>query len=114
MRTMLLIAAASLAALGSAPATAGAGDFVIVNGTTGAISGLSIRRFGTQEWKQLSGAAAAGARSPVTFSDPDCAFDIRGTVAGAGESVWSGINLCGAKSVILNRNPSGEAWADYE
>ena len=36
------------------------------------------------------------------------------TLAGIGEVVWTGINLCGTKAVILNRNGSGVLWVDYE
>ena len=28
--------------------------------------------------------------------------------------VWSGVNLCEVKAVILNRNASGAVWVDYE
>jgi hypothetical protein len=94
----------------SAPALAGASNFTLVNGTGGALSELSIRRAGTQEWKSL-GQGAGGA---VQFSDPDCAFDIRATVAGAGATTWAGVNLCDVKSVKLNRDPSAGAWVDYD
>ena len=50
----------------------------------------------------------------MAFSDPDCAFDIRATVNGAGLTTWAGVNLCGAKSVILNRDGSAGAWVDYD
>jgi len=50
----------------------------------------------------------------MKFSDPDCAFDIRATVAGAGSVTWAGVNLCGAKSVTLNRDGSAGAWVDYD
>ena len=59
-------------------------------------------------------APASGARADVQFTDPDCAFDIKATLAGIGEVMWTGINLCGTKAVILNRNGKGVLWVDYE
>jgi len=106
-----LFAALSIAA---GPALAGASSFTLVNGTGVALSELSIRRSGTQDWKALGAAPAAGARAPISFSDPDCAFDIRATVAGAGPVTWAGINLCDVKSVTLNRGASEGAWVDYD
>ena len=70
-------------------ACADAANFTLVNGTDGALADLSIRRAGTQDWKSLGAAPAAGARSPVSFSDRDCAFDIRANLAGAGPVTWS-------------------------
>lgn len=104
-----------LAASGAAHAGApGAGNFVLVNGTQVALGGLQIRRAGTQEWKALGVAPNAGARSSMTFSDPDCAFDIQANIPGSGAVTWAGINLCGAKSVILQRDSSAGAWVDYD
>ena len=106
---------AAILALSSAPAlAAGASNFTLVNGTGSSLSTLSIRRAGTQEWKQLGTAPAAGARAPVAFSDPDCAFDIQATVAGGGPVTWTGVNLCDVKSVILQRDESAGAWVDYD
>ena len=105
----------ALVALGSASAAlAGASSFTLVNGTDGALSELSIRRAGSTEWKTLGSAPAAGARGPISFSDPDCAFDIRATVPGKGPTTWAGINLCGAKSVVLKRDDSAGPWVDYD
>ena len=98
----------------SAPAFAGASDFTLVNGTGGGLAELSIRRAGTQDWKPLGAAPADGARGSVTFKDPDCAFDIRASVKGAGPITWAGVNLCGAKSVTLNHDGSAGAWVDYD
>jgi hypothetical protein len=50
----------------------------------------------------------------MTFSDPDCAFDIRATVAGGGPITWAGVNLCAVKSVTLNRDAAAGAWVDYD
>jgi hypothetical protein len=49
----------------------------------------------------------------VQFSDPDCAFDIRGEVGGK-PVTWTGVNLCGAKSVTLKRDDNAGAWVDYD
>ena len=104
---LILLASAS-------PALAGASNFTLVNGTSGALSDLSIRRAGTTDWKPLGAAPSAGARGSVQFSDPDCAFDIRATVPGAGPVTWAGVNLCDVKSVTLQRDASAGAWVDYD
>jgi hypothetical protein len=103
----VLLAAAS-------PALAGASDFLLVNGTGDALSGVSIRRAGTSDWKPLGSAPAPGARGQVQFSDPDCAFDIRATIGGGGPVTWAGINLCDVKSVVLKHDGSAGAWVDYD
>ena len=56
----------------------------------------------------------AGASGRADFKQDDCAFDIRATVAGAGQLVWSGVNLCDVKRVTLNRDSSGRHWVDYD
>ena len=106
---MLAVAATPASAF-----AAGAGNFTLVNGTGGGISEVSIRRAGTNDWKPLAAAPAAGARGSVQFNDPDCAFDIRATLAGGVEAVWKGVNLCEAKVVVLHRDASGATWAEYE
>ena len=108
------ILAFALAAFCAAPAVAGAGGFTLVNGAGAGLKDVSIRRFGTEDWKALAASPAPGARQSVSFSDPDCAFDIRARLDGAGTVVWTGINLCEVKSVTLNRSPSGQLWVDYE
>lgn len=113
MKRLLALAAASALAL-PAPALAGANGFSLVNATGLNMTGLTIRRYGTQEWKALGSAPSPGARGSVQFSDPDCAFDIQATVQGVGPVVWPGVNLCEVKAVILNRNASGALWVDYE
>jgi hypothetical protein len=106
---------AFLAILVASPAFAGgASNFTLVNGTGSALAELSIRRAGTQDWKPLGAAPSAGARAPVKFSDPDCAFDIRANVAGAGPTTWADVNLCAVRSVTLNRDGSAGAWVDYD
>jgi hypothetical protein len=49
----------------------------------------------------------------VSFTDPDCAFDIKATVGG-NPVTWAGVNLCDVKSVTLNRDSSAGAWVDYD
>ena len=114
MRILVAALAAASLALTAAPVFAGAGGFTVVNATGLNMSALSIRRTGTQDFRTLGAAPAAGGRGSVQFSDPDCAFDIQATLAGAGAVVWNGVNLCEAKVVILNRNASGAIWVDYE
>ena len=50
----------------------------------------------------------------MNFSDPDCAFDIRANVTGAGALTWANVNLCAVKSVTLNRDGTVGAWVDYD
>ena len=113
MNRIALLLAATLVA-SSGPAVAGASGFNLVNGTGAGISEVSIRRAGTNDWKPLGAAPAPGARGQVQFNDPDCAFDIRANVAGAGPTTWAGVNLCDVKSVTLNRDGSAGAWVDYD
>ena len=108
-----LIAFAALLS-SAAPALAGASNFTLVNSTGAALAELSIRRSGTQEWRPLGAAPAAGARGAVSFSDPDCAFDLRANVSGGEPVTWAGVNLCDVKSVILNRDAAAGAWVDYD
>ena len=102
------------AAITPAPALAGAGNFTVVNATGADITALSIRRFGTGAWQPLAAAPRAGARGSVTFTDNDCAFDIQGKLASGVTAVWSGVNLCEANAVTLNRSESGAVWVDYD
>ena len=98
----------------ASPAFAGAAKFTLVNGTGKALADLSIRRAGTQEWKKLGAAPSAGARAPIDFKDPDCAFDIRADVPGSGPVTWADVNLCDVKSVTLKRDGTAGAWVDYD
>ena len=112
---MRFLSAFALLAMSTAtPSLAGAGAFTIVNGAGTGLKDVTIRRFGTQQWHALGASPAPGARQAVTFSDPDCSFDIQATLDGNGTAVWSGVNLCEVKSVTLNRNASGELWVDYD
>lgn len=114
MRTIFLALAALAWTIPAGPVLAGAGSFTVVNGTDANISALSIRRFGTNDWRALSAASAPGARSTVQFGDPDCAFDLRAALAGGATATWAGVNLCEANVVTLRRSPSGETWVDYD
>ena len=105
-------ALAALLALSASPAlAAGASNFTLINGTDGALGALSIRRAGTQDWKPLGSGPSAGARGSISFSDPDCAFDIR---ANGANVTWAGVNLCDVKSVTLRRDAGAGAWVDYD
>ncbi len=103
-----------LTSIGASPAAAGVNGFALVNQTGSALSGLALRRVGDSAWVQLAPAPAAGAAAAISFDHPDCAFDIRATVAGGGQSVWRGVNLCDVKNVTLNRDSSGRTWVDYD
>lgn len=104
----------SLLLASASAAEAGASNFTLVNGTSAPLANLSIRRAGTQAWKPLGNAPAAGARGPISFTDPDCAFDIRADVAGKGAVTWADVNLCDVKSVTLNHDTNAGAWVDYD
>ena len=112
MKRLVLLAV--LAASASPGFAAGASGFTLVNGTGVALADLAIRRAGTEAWKPLGTAPTAGARRSMTFNDPDCAFDIRATIAGVGPVTWAGVNLCAVKSVTLNRDGAAGAWVDYD
>jgi len=107
-----LLAAAIAAA--PVPAFAAAGNFTLVNKTGANISSLSIRRVGTTAWQPLGGAPSTGARVAVAFANPDCAFDIRATLADGSNATFTGVNLCDATSVTLNRGQNGQLWVDYD
>jgi hypothetical protein len=110
-----LVLTAALLALGSpALAAPGASNFTLVNATGSGLADLAIRRAGTNDWRPLGPAPSAGGKRSISFSNPDCAFDIRATVPGAGQVTWAGVNLCDVKSVILNRDSSAGAWVDYD
>lgn len=111
MRRALLVITVAFA---SPPAWAGgASNFTLVNGTDGSLGAISIRRVGTQPWKPLGIAPSAGARRSISFSDPDCAFDLQASVAGK-LVTWTNVNLCDVKSVTLRRDASAGAWVDYD
>jgi hypothetical protein len=111
---MMKAACAAALLLWASPALAGAANFTLVNGTGGPLAQLSVTRSGTEDWQPLGAAPAAGARSPVSFSNRDCAFDIRANVEGVGPVTWAGVNLCDVKSVVLKRDATAGAWVDYD
>lgn len=113
IRGTIMLAGACLA-LAHAHAHADAGSFQIVNATNTALRDIAVRRYGAAEWRPLVPETSAGARAAVEFKDPDCAFDIRAKLGSNGEAVWSGVNLCEVKAVVLNRDASGTLWVDYE
>ena len=113
MVTAMKACALALLLVSGSPALAGASNFVLVNGTGSAIADVSITRAGTKNWTPLGASGAAGARSPVKFTNQDCAFDIRANVAGS-QVTWAGVNLCDVKSVVLKRDGSAGAWVDYD
>ena len=114
MSRVSILAAAALCAAFSAPALAGASGFAVVNAAGADISGMSIRRVGSNSWQPLSVAPAAGKSASASFSDPDCAFDLRATLAGGATVTWNGVNLCDVKLLTLRRNDAGLAWVDYD
>ena len=112
---MRKLAIALLLAMCGGPALAGQGasNFTLVNGTSGTLGPVSIRRAGTNDWKALGASPSAGAKQSVQFKDPDCEFDIRANVAGSAVT-WAGVNLCDVKSVTLRKDDSAGAWVDYD
>ena len=103
----------ALAALPT-PAMAAAGNFTLVNKTGTNITAMSIRRVGTNAWQPLGASPSNGGRVAVAFANPDCAFDIRADLSSGGNATFSGVNLCDATTVTLNRGPSGDLWVDYD
>ena len=119
MKKLILTAAGALAvAMSPVPASAQAGDFAIVNATGIDMTGLAVRRFGTNQWLPLTVApvplAKSGGRGAATFQNQDCAFDLRATLPDGRTVVWPGVNLCQVKVVRLNQNARGQLWVDYE
>ena len=97
-----------------APALAAAGNFTLVNKTGANIGSLQIRRVGTSGWQPLGGSPSSGARIAVAFANPDCAFDIRATLADGSNATFTGVNLCDVTVVTLNRGQNGQLWVDYD
>ena len=113
-RLFVLFVALAAASVPAPVAAQGASGFSVVNQTGLNMTALTVRRYGTKEWKALGTAPSPGGRGAIQFADPDCAFDIQATLQGVGTVVWTGVNLCEVKAVILNRNTSGAIWVDYE
>ena len=102
------------AALTAAPAASAPTNIEVVNNSGAALRDLALRRVGDKAWRPLGVVTAAGSSARVTFDESDCAYDLRATVPGAGEVVWSGVNLCDVKRVTLHRDLSGRRWVDYD
>jgi hypothetical protein len=118
MRQSLALAVAALIVWGApAPASAQASSFTLVNNTDVSFTQMMVRRFGTNQWLPLTVSPvpvpSSGGRGGVEFSNPDCAFDLQATLPDGRAVVWSGVNLCEAKIVTLNRGAGGELWVDY-
>ena len=114
MKAFSLFVATAIGLSLPAPALAGASSFSVVNGAGADISGMAIRRVGSIQWQSLGVTAPSGKAAAVSFADPDCAFDLRATLAGGASVTWSGVNLCDVKLVTLRRNAAGLAWVDYD
>lgn len=117
MRTATAIIIAALVAVTPAPASAQAGKFTLVNNTDASFTSLTVRRYGSQQWLPLTvnpmPLTRSGGQGAVDFSDEDCAFDLQATLPDGRVVVWSGVNLCEANVVTLNRSANGQLWVDY-
>ena len=114
MKVFASLVFAAVGVLLPAPALAGASSFSIVNAVGADISTLAIRRVGSAQWQPLGTTAPVGQAAAIRFSDPDCAFDLRATLANGATVTWTGVNLCDVKLVTLRRNAAGLAWVDYD
>lgn len=116
MKRAVLSFAATLL-LPVAPALASAGNFTLVNATGIDMTGLAVRRYGTENWQPLIVTPLPlekSARGAAQFKNEDCAFDLRATLPNGQTIIWSGVNLCEANVVTLNRDASGNLWVDYQ
>lgn len=95
------------------PALAAPGSITVVNGTDAPLRQLEIRAVG-KGWAPLATGLSPGARATVSLDGDDCAYDVRGSVAGGGSVAWNRLNLCEVNSVTLNRRADGASWADYD
>jgi hypothetical protein len=118
MKQALALAAAALAFVSPVPALAQAANFTLVNNTDIDFTSLKVRRFGTNQWLALAvtpvPVTKSGGRGSVQFSNQDCAFDLQATLPDGRIVLWSGVNLCDAKVVTLNRTANGQLWVDYQ
>ena len=80
MTYRIAILAAAVLAFAPTPAHAQAASFTLVNNTDVNFTGMTVRRFGTQEWVPLVvkplPLAQSGGQGAVEFSNQDCAFDL--------------------------------------
>jgi hypothetical protein len=117
MKSLFSLVAAGCLALAAVPMPAfaqGVSSFTVVNMSGSDWQSLSVRRFGTEQWRPVGPLPGHGSRTVVQFADPDCAFDVRAEIAGIGAVTWQGVNLCQVNAVILNRNARGAVWVDYQ
>lgn len=118
MRRALSFIIAALLILPSAPALAAAGNFIIVNATGIDMTGLAVRRYGTENWEPLIirplPLAKSGGRGAAQFKNEDCAFDLRATLPNGQMVIWPGVNLCETQVLTLNRDANGNLWVDYQ
>ena len=118
MRRIVSLIIATLMATTPVPVSAQAANFTLVNNTDVSFTQLTVRRYGTQQWLPLAvipvPLSRSGGRGAVEFSNPDCAFDLQATLPDGRVVLWSGVNLCEAKVVTLNRSADGELWVDYQ
>ena len=117
MTYRIAILAAAVLAFAPTPAQAQAASFTLVNNTDVNFTGLTVRRFGTQEWLPLVvkplPLSQSGGQGAVEFSNQDCAFDLQATLPNGQVVVWPRVNLCDASIVTLNRSANGQLWVDY-
>lgn len=117
MKTRLSILLAALALSIPAPLWAQSAGFTLVNNTNVHFTRLMVKRFGSDQWLPLTvnpvPVTGSGGQGAVDFSDQDCAFDLQATLPDGRLVVWSGVNLCEAKVVTLNRSANGQLWVDY-
>ena len=113
MLVRLFIPLALFAALLGWPGIAAEPVIAVVNATGFDIRDTAIRRVGTDVWKPVSLAVGSGQRGSLRTNEPDCAYDIRATLAGGQQVVFSRVNLCGVKLLTLQKR--GETvWVDYD
>ncbi|WP_309610806.1 hypothetical protein [Sphingomonas sp.] len=113
-RPLALLASLAMLPLSSLVAAPGASGLTIANATGQSLTTLSIRRTGTQSWRPLPAGPIRDSQAKIPFTDPDCAFDIKAILSDGAVAEWTGVNLCEAKLLTLNRNASGATWVDYD
>lgn len=117
MKTRLAMIIGALIAASPSPVAAQAGKFTLVNNTDVSFTNLMVRRYGSRQWLPLTvnpvPVTRSGGQGAVDFSDEDCAFDLQATLPDGRLVVWSGVNLCEATIVTLNRSANGQLWVDY-
>ena len=109
-----VLTALSLLALAS-PAWAGpgAGNFNLVNGTSGALGTVSISRTGAKSGSRLVQFRPQALLRPYNSRIPIAPLTSARKVGGKAVT-WAGVNLCDVKSVTLKRDDSAGAWVDYD